>query len=99
MHISTVGQDKMRISWITQASTEPIVLFTETAGLYQNASLGTSSSYKYMTYKSDNIHEAVIGPLKPDTVYFYVCGRNSSKVYTLRTPPAQLPIRFAVVGM
>lgn len=99
MHISTVGQDKMRISWITQASTEPIVLFTETAGLYQNASLGTSSSYKYMMYKSDNIHEAVIGPLKPDTVYFYVCGRNSSKVYTLRTPPAQLPIRFAVVGM
>ncbi|XP_065617237.1 probable purple acid phosphatase 20 [Quercus suber] len=98
VHISTVGQDKMRISWITQASTEPIVLFTETAGLYQNASLGTSSSYKYMTYKSDNIHEAVIGPLKPDTVYFYICGKNSSKEYTLRTPPAQLPIRFAVVG-
>ncbi|KAL4605830.1 hypothetical protein ACB092_09G058200, partial [Castanea dentata] len=98
VHTSFVGQDKMRISWITKASTKPIVYFTETTGVYQNSVLGTSSSYKYMTYKSDQIHEAVIFPLKPDTVYFYRCGINSSKEYTLRTPPAQFPIRFAVVG-
>ncbi|KAM3689492.1 hypothetical protein ACB098_09G051900 [Castanea mollissima] len=98
VHISSVGQDKMRITWITKASTKPIVYFTETAGVYQNSVLGTSSSYNYMTYKSDEIHEAVISPLKPDTHYFYRCGENSTKEYFLKTPPAEFPIKFAVSG-
>nr|POE64344.1 putative purple acid phosphatase 20 [Quercus suber] len=98
VHISSVGQDKMRITWITKASTKPIVYFSETAGVYQSSVLGTSSSYKYMAYKSDEIHEVVISPLKPDTLYFYRCGENSTEEYFLRTPPAEFPIKFSVSG-
>ncbi|KAM7526071.1 hypothetical protein LguiA_015973 [Lonicera macranthoides] len=99
VHISLVGKDKMRISWITEDPTPATVKYGTSPGV-NNGILanGTTSSYTYMTYTSGQIHEAVIGPLKPNTVYYYRCGLDSTLVSNFTTPPAQFPIKFAVAG-
>ncbi|KAJ4850525.1 putative purple acid phosphatase 20 [Turnera subulata] len=99
VHISMIGEDKMRISWITDSETPAIVSYGTATGEYQySSSNGTTSSYKYLTYHSGQIHDVVIGPLKSNTVYYYRCGSSSTKEYNFKTPPANLPIKFAVVG-
>lgn len=61
---------------------------------------GTTSSYRYMLYKSGQINDVVIGPLNPNTLYYYRLGDPPSpKTYNFKTTPSQLPIKFAVVGM
>uniref|UniRef100_A0A7N0VJH8 Purple acid phosphatase n=1 Tax=Kalanchoe fedtschenkoi TaxID=63787 RepID=A0A7N0VJH8_KALFE len=100
VHISLVGEDKMRISWITTDSEAPSSVFYGTSqGNYEFNATGTSSSYHYLlVYKSGLIHDTVIGPLQPDTTYFYQCGTNKGQEFTFKTPPATFPIKFAVSG-
>ncbi|XP_022925943.1 probable purple acid phosphatase 20 [Cucurbita moschata] len=98
VHISLVGVDKMRITWITEDSAPALVEYGTSPGVYANAVNGTTSSYKYTLYKSGDIHEVTIGPLNPDTTYYYRCSSNSAKTFSFKTPPAKLPIKFAVVG-
>lgn len=99
VHISSVGEDKMRISWITDSSTPATVEYTTISGAKGTSVTGTNSSYNYLVYKSGEIHEVVIGPLNPNTIYYYRCGSDSAPELSFKTPPAQFPINFAVVGM
>ncbi|XP_010527652.1 PREDICTED: probable purple acid phosphatase 20 [Tarenaya hassleriana] len=100
VHISLVGPDKMRISWITEDETPAVVVYGTTSGKYEASATGTTSSYKYTWfYKSGQIHNAVIGPLEPNKVYYYKCGGpDSAQEFSLKTPPSNLPIKFAVSG-
>ncbi|KAJ8899560.1 hypothetical protein K2173_018534 [Erythroxylum novogranatense] len=99
VHISVVGDDKMRISWITDEETPANVYYGSSPGKYTNSATGTTSSYRYVTYHSGQIHDVVIGPLKPNTVYYYRLGSsNNGREYSFKTTPAQFPINLAVVG-
>ncbi|KAI3687767.1 hypothetical protein L1987_81470 [Smallanthus sonchifolius] len=98
VHISLAGDAKMRISWITDDTTPSTVKYGKSEGIYEASATGTSSSYRYIVYKSGQIHDVVIGPLEPSTTYYYKCGLDSSPELTFRTPPAQFPIDFAVSG-
>lgn len=100
VHISLVGPDKMRISWITKNSVMPTVVYGTTSGEYEGSANGTSSSYHYlMIYRSGQINDVVIGPLKPNTIYYYKCGgQSSTQEFNFKSPPSQFPIRFAVAG-
>jgi len=89
----------MRISWITESPTSPKVWYGPSPSANALAVTGTTSSYHYLLYKSGEIHDVVIGPLNPNTLYYYRLGDPpSSETYTFKTPPSQLPIKFAVVG-
>ncbi|KAK4348371.1 hypothetical protein RND71_031126 [Anisodus tanguticus] len=99
VHISMVGEDKMRVSWITEDSGTPVtVQYGTSPGSYPISANGDTTTYKYILYKSGEIHNVVIGPLKPNTVYYYRCGPDSSPEFSFKTPPAGFPIKFAVVG-
>ncbi|XVE75993.1 hypothetical protein DITRI_Ditri12bG0137000 [Diplodiscus trichospermus] len=98
VHISVVGDDKMRISWITESSAPAIVEYGTSPGVYSNSANGSTSSYNYLTYKSGEIHDVVIGQLNPNTIYYYRCSSDSTREFSLKTPPSHLPIKFAVVG-
>ncbi|KAK8632475.1 hypothetical protein V6N13_072866 [Hibiscus sabdariffa] len=98
VHISAVGPDKMRISWITESSAPAVVEYGTSPNNYTNSATGTSSSYSFLLYKSGQINDVVIGPLNPNTVYYYRCSSDSTREFSFKTPPAQLPITFAVVG-
>ncbi|OVA05988.1 Phosphoesterase domain [Macleaya cordata] len=98
VHISLVGQDKMRISWITIDETPAIVKYGTTKGVYNLSATGTTNSYEYLIYKSGKIHDVVIGPLTPNTIYYYRCGSDSAREFSFKTPPSQLPIKFVVIG-
>ncbi|CAN8279040.1 unnamed protein product [Cochlearia groenlandica] len=100
VHISLVGSNKMRISWITKHPITPTVVYGTASGKYEGSANGTTSSYHYlMVYRSGQIHDVVIGPLKPNTIYYYKCGGpNSSQEFKFKTPPSKFPIKFAVAG-
>ncbi|KAK7396674.1 hypothetical protein VNO78_17831 [Psophocarpus tetragonolobus] len=99
VHISQVGQNKMRISWITDSSSPAKVTYDLSTSANASSATGNTSSYGYLLYKSGEIHDVVIGPLNPNTVYYYRLGDPpSSQIYNFKTPPCQLPIKFAVVG-
>lgn len=97
VHISQVGQDKMRISWITESPTPATVHYGPTPSANALSATGTTTSYNYALYESGEIHNVVIGPLKPNTFYYYRLG-DSAKTYNFKTTPAQFPIKFGVVG-
>ena len=99
MHISVVGADKMRICWITEGSAPAIVEYGTSPGVYSKSATGSTSSYHYLVYESGEIHDVVIGPLNPNTIYYYRCSSDSTREFSLKTPPPHLPIKFAVVGM
>ncbi|MFS8005307.1 putative Acid phosphatase [Helianthus anomalus] len=98
VHISLAGDAKMRISWITDDMTPSMVRYGKSPGNYEAWAAGTSSSYRYILYKSGHIHDVVIGPLEPSTTYYYKCGLDESPELSFRTPPAHFPIDFAVSG-
>ncbi|KAK9291038.1 hypothetical protein L1049_009222 [Liquidambar formosana] len=98
VHVSLVGEDKMRISWITEDRAPAIVEYGTSPGVYGSSAMGNTSSYKFITYKSGKIHDVVIGPLNPNTVYYYRCSLDSSRAFSFKTPPAQLPIKFAITA-
>ncbi|CAN1772068.1 Probable purple acid phosphatase 20 [Linum perenne] len=98
VHVSMVGPDKMRISWITKDQTPATVDYGTSSGSYVSSATGSTNSYTYTLYKSGQINDVVIGPLKPNTVYYYRCGQNSDREFSFKTAPASFPIKFAVVG-
>lgn len=99
VHISQVGLNKMRITWITDSPTPAKVSYGPSPSANALSVTGTTSSYEFLTYKSGEIHDVVIGPLNPNTVYYYRLGDPpSSKTYRFKTPPSQFPIKFAVIG-
>ncbi|KAK7337222.1 hypothetical protein VNO77_17785 [Canavalia gladiata] len=99
VHISQVGLNKMRISWITDSPTPANVEYGPSPWANAFTATGNTSSYHYLLYDSGEIHDVVIGPLKPNTVYYYRLGGSPySQTYQLKTPPSQFPINFAVVG-
>lgn len=89
----------MRIMWITEDSAPSVVEYSKSPGVYTSVVTGTTSSYKYTFYESGYIHDVTIGPLEPDATYYYRCSSNSAQNFSFKTPPAQLPINFVVVGM
>ncbi|XP_002528725.3 probable purple acid phosphatase 20 [Ricinus communis] len=98
VHTSVVGENKMRITWITKNLAPAIVSYGTSSGQYTTSVNGVTSTYRYLTYKSGHIHDVVIGPLTPNTVYYYRCSSNSAREYSFKTPPAQFPIKFVVTG-
>ncbi|XP_062197050.1 probable purple acid phosphatase 20 [Phragmites australis] len=98
VHISMVGLDKMRMTWITDGDAPAAVEYGTTSGQYPLSATGNTTTYKYTLYHSGKIHDAVTGPLQPSTTYYYRCSNSSSHEYSFRTPPATLPFKFVVVG-
>ncbi|KAF1897957.1 hypothetical protein Lal_00032719 [Lupinus albus] len=98
VHISLVGKDKMRVSWITEDKhTKSVVEYGTKSGKYSSKETGSHTSYQYFFYTSGRIHNTVIGPLEPSTIYFYMCG-GSGPEFSFKTPPSKFPIEFAIVG-
>ncbi|KAF5727965.1 purple acid phosphatase 18 [Tripterygium wilfordii] len=98
VHISLAGEKHMRVTWITDDESAPsTVEYGTSPGRYNFVAGGESTSYSYFFYESGKIHHTVLGPLEPNTVYFYRCGGKGPE-FQLKTPPAQFPITFAVAG-
>ncbi|KAF1866831.1 hypothetical protein Lal_00018217 [Lupinus albus] len=87
----------MRISWVTIIPTPATVRYGLTPSADSFNVTGVTNSYRYLLYYSGPLHNVVVGPLNPNTVYYYRLG-DSHKVYTLKTPPSKFPIKFALVG-
>lgn len=98
VHISAVGSDKMRVTWITGGDAPATVEYGTTSGQYPFSATGSTNTYSYVLYHSGNIHDVVIGPLQPSTTYFYRCSNDTSRELSFRTPPASLPFKFVVAG-
>ncbi|KAJ0973424.1 hypothetical protein J5N97_021383 [Dioscorea zingiberensis] len=98
VHISLVGPDKMRVTWITDDDAPSTVDYGTSSGAYSHTDTGSTSSYSYVFYDSGRIHDVVIGPLNPSTVYYYRCGSNPTREFSFKTPPAQFPMKLAVIG-
>lgn len=98
VHVSAVDSDKMRVTWITDDDAPAIVEYGTTSGQYPFSATGTTTTYSYVFYHSGKIHDAVIGPLKPSTTYYYRCSSNPSREFSFRTPPPSLPFKFVVAG-
>ncbi|XP_020253261.1 probable purple acid phosphatase 20 [Asparagus officinalis] len=98
VHISQVGPDKMRVTWITDADAPSTVEYGTSSGQYPFSASGSASKYSYMLYESGLIHDVVVGPLTPSTVYYYRCSSNPAREFSFKTPPSKLPINFAVTG-
>ncbi|KAK7396673.1 hypothetical protein VNO78_17830 [Psophocarpus tetragonolobus] len=98
VHISLVGTENMRVSWITEDKhAVSVVEYGTKAGEYSARAEGVHSSYQYFFYNSAKIHNVVIGPLEPATTYFYTCG-GSGPQFSFNTPPSRLPLEFVIVG-
>lgn len=88
----------MRITWITRDNKSPSVVdYGTSSNKYTSQSQGENTTYTYLTYKSGTIHHTVIGPLQPQTLYFYRCG-GAGPEFQLTTPPSDLPVTLAVAG-
>ncbi|KAG6479169.1 probable purple acid phosphatase 20 [Zingiber officinale] len=98
VHISLVGSDRMRVTWITDDDGPSVVDYGTSSGQYSHSAAGSASSYSYLLYRSGQIHDVVIGPLSPSTVYYYRCGSNPAREFSFKTPPSSFPLKFVVVG-
>jgi acid phosphatase type 7 len=88
----------MRVSWITADKHVPsIVEYGTDSGTYAVTATGEQTSYRYFSYVSGKIHHVKIGPLLPDTVYYYRCG-GAGDEFSFKTLPSVLPMEFAVTG-
>ncbi|KAM7498871.1 hypothetical protein LguiA_023285 [Lonicera macranthoides] len=98
VHISLAGDKHMRVTWVTDDKSSPsIVKYGTSPGKYISIAEGETTSYSYLLYRSGKIHHTVIGPLEPDTIYFYQCGEQGPE-FQFKTPPSKFPITFAVAG-
>ncbi|KAL6574983.1 Purple acid phosphatase 22 [Orobanche minor] len=98
VHISLAGKDHMRISWITSdKKVQSTVEYGKSPGKYDGSATGESTSYSYFFYRSGKIHHVRIGPLEPNTTYYYRCGGRGPE-FSFRTPPDFFPVEFAVAG-
>lgn len=98
VHVSLVGSDRMRVTWITDDDGPSVVDYGTSSGRYSHSAVGSASSYSYLLYRSGQIHDVVIGPLSPSTVYYYRCGSNPAREFSFKTPPSSFPLNFVVVG-
>ncbi|VAI15510.1 unnamed protein product [Triticum turgidum subsp. durum] len=96
VHVSAVGPDKMRVTWITDDDAPATVDYGTASGQYPFSATGTTAVYSYLLYHSGNIHDAVVGPLKPSTTYYYRCSSDTSREFSFRTPPSVLPFTFVI---
>ncbi|KAJ0613111.1 putative Acid phosphatase [Helianthus annuus] len=87
----------MRISWITDDRTPATVHYGTSSEKHEYSVTGTVSSYQHLNYTSGQIHDVTIGPLEPNTDYYYRFAPGST-VYSFKTPPAKFPIKFAISG-
>ncbi|GAV66095.1 Metallophos domain-containing protein/Metallophos_C domain-containing protein, partial [Cephalotus follicularis] len=98
VHISLVGRDHMRVSWVTEdSSVKSMVQYGKEQGMYNAMATGEHTSYQYFFYSSPTLHHVKIGPLEASTTYYYRCGGHGPE-FSFKTPPPALPIEFAVVG-
>ncbi|KAM5559517.1 hypothetical protein ABKV19_020933 [Rosa sericea] len=98
VHISLVGKDHMKVSWVTDSKhCSSLVEYGKESGNYNAKANGEHTSYKYFFYSSGKIHHVTIGPLEPSTTYFYMCG-SSGPEFSFKTPPSTLPLDFVVAG-
>ncbi|KAK6944023.1 Iron/zinc purple acid phosphatase-like C-terminal domain [Dillenia turbinata] len=97
VHVSLVGKDHMRVSWVTNKTAPSTVEYGRVSGRYEATAKGQHTAYQFFFYKSGQIHHAVIGPLEANTVYYYRCG-GSGPEFSFKTPPSTLPLEFVVVG-
>ncbi|KAL3628317.1 putative purple acid phosphatase 20 [Castilleja foliolosa] len=101
VRISLSGTNHMRITWTTSYnySTPAIVCYGTSPQNYTSSSKGSTKTYNYVMYTSGYIHDVVIGPLNPNTLYYYRCGsKRRQPAFSFKTPPALFPIKFAVAG-
>ncbi|XP_057777880.1 probable purple acid phosphatase 20 [Salvia miltiorrhiza] len=99
VHISVSGKQHMRISWITLFPSSPTLYYGTSPGKYTHTAKASQNTYRFLDYDSGEIHDVVIGPLTPNTSYYYRCGStNSPPEFSFTTPPSQFPIKFVVVG-
>eukprot|EP00249_Psilotum_nudum_P006748 c20022_g1_i4 orf=194-730(-) len=101
VHISLAGANHMRVSWITFNSSAPsIVEYGENSNDYDNMVQGENTTYSYILYNSGLIHNAVLGPLEDNKVYYYRCGGVGPE-YSFKMPPtsgANVSVIFVIVG-
>ncbi|KAJ4819469.1 Purple acid phosphatase [Rhynchospora pubera] len=98
VHVSAVGAEYMRISWITDDQSMPSkVEYGKVSGKYDAVAKGESSRYLFYVYLSGKIHNVKIGPLEPDTVYYYRCSGVGDE-FSFKTAPASLPVEFVIAG-
>ena len=88
----------MRVTWITDDDAPATVEYGTVSGQYPFSATGNTTTYSYVMYHSGNIHDAVVGPLKPGTTYYYRCSSDPSRQFSFRTPPSGLPISFVIAG-
>ncbi|CAN1134141.1 Purple acid phosphatase 22 [Linum perenne] len=98
VRVSIAGSGHIRVSWITDDQTVPSTVdYGTEPGVYVDKVVGHRSSYQYLTYSSGSIHHVRIGPLEPDTVYYYRCGGRCPE-FSFKSAPAGFPVEIAVVG-
>ncbi|KAL8245799.1 hypothetical protein R6Q59_007015 [Mikania micrantha] len=98
VHVSLVGKNYMKVSWVSDESdVASRVDYGTSRGKYESLATGEHTSYHYFFYTSGKIHHVTIGPLHPATTYYYRCGGYGQE-FSFRTPPATFPIEFALVG-
>jgi hypothetical protein len=89
----------MRITWVTDDRSAPsVVEYGTSPGEYTASETGHQTTYQFLSYTSGAIHHVTIGPLEPSTTYYYRCGGRAGDEFSLRAPPATLPIEFVVIG-
>ncbi|KAJ3678404.1 hypothetical protein LUZ60_002207 [Juncus effusus] len=98
VHISLFGSDHMRISWLTKNPAPPTVKYGKSPDKYISYANGTTTLYSYLLYKSGQIHDVIIGPLDPDSIYYYKLSGCDSREFSFKTPPSNLPIKFVIAG-
>lgn len=88
----------MRVTYTTDDTTvASMVEYGRRPKKYKMKTTGESTSYRYFFYSSGKIHHVKIGPLKPNTIYYYRCGGHGNE-FSFKTPPSTFPIEFAVAG-
>ncbi|XP_030453745.1 purple acid phosphatase 22-like [Syzygium oleosum] len=98
VHISLAGSNHMRVTWVTEDHrAHSTVEYGTAPGQYTTRIRGEHTSYTYFFYSSGKIHHVKIGPLEPDTTYYYRCGASGPE-FSFKMPPSTFPIEFAVVG-
>ncbi|KAF0891910.1 hypothetical protein E2562_011302 [Oryza meyeriana var. granulata] len=72
VHVSVVGVNRMRVSWITEDKhVRSVVEYGKISGNYTASATGDHTSYRYFLYSSGKIHHVKIGPLDRGTVSDY----------------------------